>query len=130
MRISHALYDRAFIGLGRRARFRGAPSCAKSDADRPFTTLREEAATILSGWLARLLIESYDNRVNLAEAEKRNPAARIAIFHGTNDEVIPIRMGRELAREFPFVEFFEVEDANHVSVLNYAHDKIINWMSR
>ena len=95
----------------------------------PFTTLREEAATILGGWIARLLIESYDNRSNLAEVRKHNPDAQIAIFHGTRDEVIPVRMGRELAREFPFVEFFAIEDANHVSVLNHAHDKIIDWMS-
>src|SRR5436305_12702621 len=65
----------------------------------PFTTLREEAATMLGGWVARLLIESYDNRANLAEAAKVNPAARIAIFHGARDQVIPVRMGRELARE-------------------------------
>jgi pimeloyl-ACP methyl ester carboxylesterase len=96
----------------------------------PFTTLREEAATMLGGWIARLLIESYDNRANLVEVIKRNPAARIAIFHGTRDQVIPVRMGRELAREFPFVEFFAVKDADHVSVLNHAHDKIIDWMSR
>ena len=96
----------------------------------PFTTLREEAATMLGGWVARLLIESYDNRANLAEAAKVNPAARIAIFHGARDQVIPVRMGRELAREFPFVEFFAIEDADHVSVLNHAHDKIIAWMNR
>jgi pimeloyl-ACP methyl ester carboxylesterase len=96
----------------------------------PFTTLREEAATMLGGWVARLLIESYDNRANLAEVARFNPAARIAIFHGTRDQVIPVRMGRELAREFPFVEFFAIEDADHVSVLNHAHDKIIDWMNR
>jgi len=28
----------------------------------PFTTLREEAATLVGGWVSRLLIESYDNR--------------------------------------------------------------------
>src|SRR5437588_8188869 len=96
----------------------------------PFTTLREEAATMLGGWIARLLIESYDNRANLAEVAARNPAARIAIFHGTRDQVIPVRMGRELAREFRFVEFFAIEDADHVTVLNHAHDKIIDWMNR
>ena len=95
----------------------------------PFTTLREEAATILGGWIARLLIESYNNRANLAEVVRRNPDARIAIFHGTNDDVIPVRMGRELADEFPFIEFFAIEDADHVSVLNHAHDKIIDWMN-
>jgi len=84
----------------------------------------------LGGWVARLLIESYDNRANLAEAAKLNPDVRIAIFHGTKDEVIPVRMGRELAHEFPFVEFFAVKGADHVSVLNHAHDKIIDWMNR
>jgi hypothetical protein len=44
--------------------------------------------------------------------------------------VIPVRMGREIAREFRFVEFFAIEDADHVSVLNHAHDKIIDWMNR
>jgi alpha-beta hydrolase superfamily lysophospholipase len=96
----------------------------------PFTTLREEAATMLGGWVARLLIESYDNRANLAEVARHNSAAHIAIFHGTRDQIIPVRMGRELAREFPVVEFFPVEDADHVSVLNHAHDKIIDWMNR
>ena len=95
----------------------------------PFTTLREEAASILGGWIARLLLESYDNRANLADSKKRNPEARIAIFHGTNDDVIPVRMGRELKHEFPFVEFFAVKGAEHVSVLNHAHDDIINWMN-
>jgi uncharacterized protein len=96
----------------------------------PFTTLREEAATILGGWISRLLIESYDNRENLAETMRRNPNVRVAIFHGTNDEVIPVRMGRELAGEFPFTEFFAIENADHVTVFNHGHDKIINWMNR
>ena len=95
----------------------------------PFTTLREEAASIFGGWVARLLMESYDNRESLAGAAKRNPAARFAIFHGNSDQVIPVRMGRELAHEFPFVEFFPVKGADHVSVLNHAHDEIINWMN-
>jgi uncharacterized protein len=95
----------------------------------PFTTLREEAASIFGGWVAHLLIESYDNRENLREAMKHSPEANVAIFHGVDDEVIPVRMGRELAREFPFVEFSAVNGADHVSVLNHAHDDIINWMT-
>jgi uncharacterized protein len=95
----------------------------------PFTTLREEAASIFGGWVSRLLTESYDNRANLAETMKRNPAARIAIFHGTRDAVIPVWMGRELAREFQLTDFFAVENADHVSVLNHGHDKILDWMN-
>src|SRR5438128_2815634 len=46
----------------------------------PFTTLREEAATMLGGWIARLLIESYDNRANLTEIARRNPMPQVAVF--------------------------------------------------
>lgn len=53
----------------------------------PFTTLREEAACIIGRPLSYLLIESYDNRSGIREIRKRNPEAKIAIFHGTCDEV-------------------------------------------
>ena len=96
----------------------------------PFTTLREEAAAIFGGWVSRLLVESYDNRANFAGTIRRNPKVQVAIFHGTDDEVIPVRMGRELAQEFPMVDFFAVENADHVSVLNHGHDKVIEWMAR
>jgi len=95
----------------------------------PFTTLREEAACIIGGPLSYLLIESYDNRSGIREIRKRNPEAKIAIFHGTCDEVIPVRMGRKLARNFPFIDFFAVDGANHVGVLSKGHDKIIQWMN-
>jgi pimeloyl-ACP methyl ester carboxylesterase len=95
----------------------------------PFTTLREEAARIITNPLSHLLIESYDNRAGIAEIRERNPEAKIAIFHGTNDEIIPVRMGRELAGKFPFIDFFAVEGANHVSVLSEAHDQLIRWMN-
>jgi len=95
----------------------------------PFTTLREEAACIIGGPLSHLLVESYDNRASITEVRKRNPEAKIAIFHGTDDEVIPVRMGRELAREFPFIDFFAVDGADHVGVLSEAHDEIIQWMN-
>ena len=121
--IGHSLGSAVAIDFGSRHRVRRIVAIA------PFTTLREEAARIISSPLSHLLIESYDNRAALAEIHKRNPEAKIAIFHGTNDEVIPVRMGRELAQKFPFIDFFPVEGANHVTVLSNAHDQIIRWMN-
>lgn len=95
----------------------------------PFTTLREEATRVVGRQLARLLRENYDNRENLARIARHNPKARIGIFHGTADDDIPVEMGRELAREFPFVEFFAIDGADHVSVLDAGHDKIVDWMN-
>jgi hypothetical protein len=48
---------------------------------------------------------------------------------GHRTRFIPVRMGRELAQNFPFVDFFPAEGANHVSVLSEARDKIIRWMN-
>jgi len=80
--------------------------------------------------LARLLHENYDNRENLARIARHNPKARIGSFHGMADNDIPVEMGGELAREFPFVEFFAIDGAGHVSVLDAGHDKIVDWMNR
>src|SRR4029077_6528343 len=96
----------------------------------PFTTLREEAATLVGRRLSHLLIENYDNRESLTGVFRRNPDARIAIFHGVNDEDIPVRMGRELALQFSSVDFFAVDGADHVSVLDRAREQIIAWMNR
>jgi pimeloyl-ACP methyl ester carboxylesterase len=121
--IGHSLGSAVAIDFGSRHRVQRVVAIA------PFTTLREEAARIITGPLSHLLIESYDNRAGIAEIRKRNPEAKIAIFHGTKDEVIPVRMGRELAQNFPFIDFFPVQGANHVTVLSEAHDKIIRWMN-
>lgn len=96
----------------------------------PFTTLREEGAEVVGGPLSYLLSENYDNRANLAAAAKRNPAVQVAIFHGDADDTIPVRMGRDLAQEFPFAAFFEIKGGDHVNVLTLAHRQIVDWMDR
>src|SRR5207248_5527958 len=84
----------------------------------PFTSLREEAATMFGGLASRLLVENYDNRARLKELSRRLPSVRVAIVHGTDDDVIPFRMGQTLASEFPgMVQFFPIRNGDHVSVL-------------
>ena len=96
----------------------------------PFTTLREEAARVVGGPLSRILVDNYDNRDNLRTVLARNPGVQIAIFHGTDDDVIPVRMGRELKEQFSSVEFVPVQGADHVSVLDWARNDIISYMTR
>ena len=95
----------------------------------PFTSLRDEAATIVGQHLARLLLENYDNRGNLLEIYKRNPQARIAIFHGTDDNDIPVQMSRALAKEFPAIIYHEIGGADHLTVMENARDQIIATMT-
>ena len=96
----------------------------------PFTTLREEAAYVVGGLLSRVLAENYDNRKNLRAIVRRNPNVRIAIFHGTDDTVIPVRMGADLKQHFPAADFFPIQGADHVTALYLAQDQIIAWMNR
>jgi len=112
--IGHSLGSAVAIDFARRHRIQRVVAIA------PFTTLREEAARVITGPLSYLLIENYDNRAGIVDLRQRNPEAKMAIFHGTKDEVIPVRMGRELAQNFPFIDFFPIEGANHVSVLSEA----------
>ena len=95
-----------------------------------FTTLREEAATIVGGPLSHLLVENYDNRAALRELARHTPLPKIDIFHGTEDGTIPIRMGRELTEDFPaLVKFHPVAGGNHVSVISKAAREILAAMN-
>jgi uncharacterized protein len=96
-----------------------------------FTTLREEAATVVGGPLSHLLVENYDNRACLRELSRRSRPPRVEIFHGTNDDIIPVRMGRELAEKFPsFVTFHPVVGGDHLSPLWTATDAILAAMNQ
>jgi pimeloyl-ACP methyl ester carboxylesterase len=95
-----------------------------------FTNLREEAALVVGSALSHLLSENYDNRKCLDELSRRSPPPRVEIFHGTNDDIIPVRMSRELAASFPaFVRFHPVPGGDHLSPLFTATDKILAAMN-
>ena len=97
----------------------------------PFTTLRELAAKLFTKPASYLLLESYDNRSRIRELAQRSPAPAIAIFHGTDDTLVPLWMGRELADSAPnVIEFFPVRGANHDTVVGDALDEMIAWMNQ
>jgi pimeloyl-ACP methyl ester carboxylesterase len=95
-----------------------------------FTNLREEAALVVGGPLSYLLSENYDNLSCLRELSQRSPPPRLEIFHGTKDDIIPVRMGRALADNFPtFVKFHPVEGGDHLSPLFTATAEIVAAMN-
>jgi alpha-beta hydrolase superfamily lysophospholipase len=96
----------------------------------PFTTLREEAACVVGSLLSRIVVDNYDNRENLRTVFRQNPDVQVAMFHGTDDDVIPVRMSRQLKHEFQAADFFPVKGADHVTVLEMAQKEIIGWMTR
>jgi len=94
----------------------------------PFTSTMDMAKVMTGlpvGWLVR---HRFDNRVALRALGQRG--GRAWIVHGTVDEVIPVEMGRTLAREFPaLVTIREVPDAGHNDIFLVAADAIAAAMA-
>ncbi len=94
----------------------------------PFTTMRAMARRSVGWPLCWLLLHNYDNRARLRELAARPHPPRIAIFHGEDDQFIPVAMGRGLAAMFPgMIAFHPVPGAGHASVLD-AWPQISDFM--
>jgi pimeloyl-ACP methyl ester carboxylesterase len=89
----------------------------------PFTSMTDMGRRVLGWPLCYLNLHCFDNRHHLAEVAKRG--ARVSVFHGVDDEVIPIEMSRELAGSHPdAVKLIEVPDAGHNDILDIAERQI------
>jgi pimeloyl-ACP methyl ester carboxylesterase len=84
----------------------------------PFTSMVAMARRTVGWPLCELCRHRFNNEARLRELSERARPPRVTIFHGSDDEVIPVAMGRKLAAEFPaMIEFHEVPRAGHNSVL-------------
>ena len=96
----------------------------------PFTSLRDMAQKRVGWPLCYLLLHNFDNRARLGQLAGRPEPPRVAIFHGKKDEVIPERMGRELANMYPkMIMFHEVPEASHNSIADDAEMEIYSAMN-
>ncbi|WP_395751336.1 alpha/beta fold hydrolase [Prosthecobacter sp.] len=83
----------------------------------PFTTMTEMGRIVLGWPLCYLNRHRFDNQQTLGRVAAR-PGARFVIFHGGDDEVIPVRMGRELSQAHPqVVTFHEIPGGHHNDLL-------------
>ncbi|MDF1577036.1 MAG: alpha/beta hydrolase [Desulfurivibrionaceae bacterium] len=94
----------------------------------PFTSLKEMAASMVGPVLARTLLQNYDNRAALKKILQRRPVPPITIIHGRRDRVVPVEMGRELARISPEINYLEVENGDHNYILITAAEQILRAM--
>jgi len=87
----------------------------------PFTSLLDMARRTVGFPLCYLLTHHFNNRARLAELASRVNPPLVYLFHGTDDEIIPVAMGRELSAMFPkMIRFKEFPEAGHESILNQA----------
>lgn len=90
----------------------------------PFTTMTEMGRIVLGWPLCHLNLHRFDNLQTLNRAAARD-GAQFVIFHGVEDEVIPVEMGRALAAAHPQqVAFRGVEGARHNDILDLATGEV------
>lgn len=94
----------------------------------PFTSMSGMARRAVGWPLSLLLRHNFDNAARLRQLLERQPKPMITIFHGSNDEVIPVEMGRELARQFPAAKFVEIPGEMHNSIVQNAREVIVQAM--
>ena len=87
----------------------------------PFTSMRAMAQRIVGFPFSLLLKHNFDNQLQMELLARRAQPPRVLIFHGVEDTLIPVEMGRQLAHAHPrFASFHAVEQAGHDSILGYA----------
>jgi pimeloyl-ACP methyl ester carboxylesterase len=91
----------------------------------PFTSTMDMARRVTGLPVGFLVWHRFDNRARLAELAAAGPA-RVIILHGSDDEVIPVAMGRELAAGQPGIASCRViEGASHNTVQEVAREKLV-----
>lgn len=90
----------------------------------PFTSMTDMGRIVLGWPLCLLNRHRFDNRSTLSSLTTRQ-GARFQLFHGREDEVIPVAMGRELGAMVPgAVTFREFPEAHHNDILVLHQDEI------
>lgn len=94
----------------------------------PFTTLTEMGKRYLGWPLCYVNIHRFNNRKFLAQVVENG--AQVVIYHGTEDQVIPISMSRELVAAHPGkVTLIEKEGEDHNYILNNIGLEVGQMMS-
>jgi pimeloyl-ACP methyl ester carboxylesterase len=90
----------------------------------PFTSTMEMSEVVTGLPLGLLVTHRFDNEARLHEIMTRKNA-RVVIVHGTDDEVIPVDMGRDLARgREAKVKLLEVQGARHNDIAREHPEKL------
>jgi uncharacterized protein len=106
------------LGTGIAAQHAAAEHCERLVLISPYTTLLEVVQQRQPWPLWHLLRHRYDTRAAL-HLVAQVPQAEVLIYHGVEDQAIPVAMARDLARAHPTcVQLVEVPGAGHGDVLD------------
>jgi len=99
----------------------------------PMTTLSDQVKKMYGGFKGTMLNiinpENYDNRARLKELLELTNPPEITIIHGTEDDLIPVTMGRELAALSPErINYYEIPERGHSGLIAQELDLIYKIM--
>jgi pimeloyl-ACP methyl ester carboxylesterase len=96
----------------------------------PFTTMSDLVKHVLGVPPGPLLMHRFDNVGALRRILARKPAPKVTIVHGRADTLVPITMGRALARLDPQrIRFVEIPAAGHNDVFYRAQPVVFADMA-
>ncbi len=79
----------------------------------PFTSTMQMARVMTGLPVGFLVVHRFDNEARLRQIAARG-TGKIVLFHGSQDEAIPVEMGRELGTNFAgLIEYREIPGAHH-----------------
>ena len=95
----------------------------------PFTSLTDMANKVLFWPLGHLNLHRYDNRSLVTKLTASG--AKISIFHGKDDELIPPSMSEELAKIDPAkIDLHLVDRAEHNDIIYIASEELRTAMGQ
>lgn len=95
----------------------------------PFTSTMDMTKAMFKVPLGWIVYHRFDNKERLAELQ--GAGAKFVVLHGTEDEVIPVAMSRELKATFPdMVELKELPRGRHNDLFMVADDAIAAAMKQ
>ena len=94
----------------------------------PFTSLYDMAFRT-AGPAAHLLHHNFDNAAILHQLATRNPMPQVVIFTGDRDQIIPVDMSRQLARDNPWLTYHELPGYEHNQIVAHAASQIAAAMA-
>jgi len=93
----------------------------------PFTTMQAMAERSVGGLLSKLLSHHYDNEVSIDALVERGDA-RVTIFHGDADNIVPYEMGQALAgrdESGGVVDFVPVPQVRHNDIIGALEIELV-----
>jgi uncharacterized protein len=82
----------------------------------PFTSTMDMASVVTGLPVGFLVTHRFDNEARLAELASRGPG-KVIILHGSDDESIPVMMGRKLAENRKdVIHYIEIPGGRHNTI--------------